>query len=131
MLLQAETAARQLGFQVKTLDCDLAPNAHEHPLQTVYAWEQSEDSAHEKLKVLARLTEELDLSNKELQATAVFAKPLAVVSYLHRGAVPVAPATTQHDLHAVLDVLCLCLLLKQYEELHADPVSGGASLRSD
>ncbi|DBA70150.1 TPA: hypothetical protein ACH3X2_012202 [Trebouxia sp. C0005] len=80
----AEAAARKLGFQVKTLDCDLAPNAHVHPLQPVYVWEQNEDSAHEKAKVLARLNEELALSNKELQATAVFAKPLAVG---HPGAV--------------------------------------------
>ena len=85
LLLQAEAAARNLGFQVKTLDCDLAPNAHVHPLQPVYVWEQNEDSAHEKPKVLARLNEELALSNKELQATAVFAKPLAVVSELHHG----------------------------------------------
>ena len=85
LLLQAEAAARKLGFQVKTLDCDLAPNAHVHPVQPVYVWEQSEDSAHEKPKVLARLHEELALSNKELQATAVFAKPLAVVSKLHHG----------------------------------------------
>ena len=85
LLLQAEAAARKLGFQVKTLDCDLAPNAHVHPLQPVYVWEQNEDSAHEKPKVLARLNEELALSNKELQATAVFAKPLAVVSELCHG----------------------------------------------
>ena len=85
MLLQAEAAARKLGFQVKTLDCDLAPNAHVHPLQPVYVWEQNEDSAHEKPKVLARLNEELALSSNELQATAVFAKPLAVVSELHHG----------------------------------------------
>ena len=65
LLLQAEAAARNLGFQVKTLDCDLAPNAHVHPLQPVYVWEQIEDSAHEKPKVLARLNEELALSNKE------------------------------------------------------------------
>lgn len=85
LLLQAEAAARKLGFQVKTLDCDLAPNAYVRPLQPVYVWEQNEDSAHEKPKVLARLSEELALSNKELQATTVFAKPLAAVSELHHG----------------------------------------------
>ncbi|KAL3159865.1 hypothetical protein ABBQ38_010265 [Trebouxia sp. C0009 RCD-2024] len=95
----AEAAARRLGFQVKTLDCDLAPNAHAHPLQPVYVWEQDEDSAHERPKVLARLNEELALSNKQLQATAVFAKPLAVVQ--RRGVrlsartdVVIHPATT-------------------------------------
>lgn len=41
------------------------------PLQPVYGWEHDEDSAHEKPKELARLTEELGLSSKELQATAV------------------------------------------------------------
>ncbi|DBA80494.1 TPA: hypothetical protein ACH3X1_007766 [Trebouxia sp. C0004] len=95
----AEAAAQRLGFQVKTLDCDLAPNAHVRPLQPVYVWEQNEDSAHEKPKVLARLDEELALSNKQLQATAVFAKPLAVVQ--RRGVrlsartdVVIHPATT-------------------------------------
>jgi len=81
--LRAEAAARQLGFQVKTINCELDPSAHEQPLQPVYVWEHDEDSAQEKPKVLARLTKELGLSRKELQATAVFAKPLAKVSELH------------------------------------------------
>ena len=85
LLLRDEAAAQKLGFQVKTLDCDLAPNAHVHPLQPVYVWEQNEDSAHEKPKVLARLNEELALSHKELQATAVLTKSLDVVSELHHG----------------------------------------------
>ena len=80
LLSQAEAAARRLGFQVKTLDCELDPIAHVHPTQPTYVWEQHEDSAHEKPKVLTRLHQELALSNKELQATAVFAKPLPVVS---------------------------------------------------
>lgn len=83
LLSQAEAAAQKLGFQVKTLDCELAPTAHVHSTQPAYVWEQNEDSAHEKPKVLARLHQELALSNKELQAIAVFAKPLAVVSELH------------------------------------------------
>lgn len=81
--MQAEAAARQLGFQVKTVNCELDPNAHQQPLQPVYFWEHDEDSAQEKPKVLAQLTQELGLSSKELQATAVFAKPLAMVSELH------------------------------------------------
>ena len=81
--MQAEAAARQLGFQVKTVDCELATNAHEQPLEPDYIWEHDEDSVHEKEKVVARLTHELDLSSKTLQATAVFAKPLGVVSEMH------------------------------------------------
>ena len=80
LLLQAEAAACRLGFKVRTADCDLTLNAHEPTLQPAYVWEQNEDSAHEKPKVLARLTEELALSSKELQATAVFARTLDVVS---------------------------------------------------
>ena len=111
LLLQAEAAARRFGFQVKAVDCDLAPDAHEHPLQPVYVWEQDKDSAHEKPKVLARLTEELALSSKELQATAVFAKPLAVVSEPHCGVcLLIAPATAKHDLHVVKHLLYLYLL---------------------
>ena len=78
--LQAEAAACRLGFEVRTADCDLTLNAHEPMLQSAYVWEQNEDSAYEKPKVLARLAEELALSSKELQATAVFPKTLDVVS---------------------------------------------------
>ena len=63
-LLQAEAAACRLGHQVKTIDCELATDAHEHPLESDFVWEHDEDSAHEKQKVLARLAHELDLSNK-------------------------------------------------------------------
>ena len=80
LLLQAEDAARRLGFEVRIVQYRLDADAHVHPLQPLYESEQSEDSAHEKDKTLARLTEELGLGSTDLQATAVFAKPLAVVS---------------------------------------------------
>lgn len=85
LLLQAEDAARRLGFEVTIVQCHLDADAHVHPLQPLYEWEQNEDSAHEKQKALARLTEELGLGSTDLQATAVFAKPLAVVSWLPYG----------------------------------------------
>ena len=85
LALAGSGCSSKTWFSGQILDCDLAPNAHVHPLQPVYIWEQNEDSAHEKPKVLARLNGELALSNKQLQATTVFAKPLAVVSELQHG----------------------------------------------
>lgn len=126
MFLQAEAAPQKLGFQVKTLDCDLAPNAHVHPLRPVYTCEQNEDSAHEKPKVSARLNEELALSNKELQATAVSAKPLAVSCSLL-----IPPAAAKHGLHGVLTFLVLVPFAKQYRGLHAGLASWSASVSSD
>ena len=110
--MQAEAAARRLGFQVTTVDCDLAANAHASPLQPVYVWEHNEDSDHEKPKVLARLTEELGLSSKELQATAVF-------------------ASTCTGKHVVLDFLCLFLSSNSIQGLHAGPAPPSASVSSD
>ena len=82
-LLQVEAAARRHGYQVKRIECELATDPHEHPLESDYVWEHDEDLAHEKQKVLARFTQELDLSSINLQATAVFAKNLDVVSEMH------------------------------------------------
>lgn len=78
----------------------MAADAHVHPLQPLYEWEQREDSAHEKDKALARLTEELGLGSTELKASAVFAKPFAEVIWppLVFGASKVV-----HKLHVILD----------------------------
>lgn len=65
------------------VNCELATDAHEQPLEPVYIWDHDEDSAQEKPKLIAWLTQELDLSAKSLQATAVIAKPLDVVSDMH------------------------------------------------
>lgn len=82
-LLQAEAAAHRLGYQVKTVDCELATNAHEQTLEPDYVWECDKDSEHEKQKVIAQISQELDLSSKQLQASAVFAKTLGMVSEMH------------------------------------------------
>ena len=66
-LLQAKAAAHQLGFHVRTVDCELATDAHEQPLEPDYIWQHDEDSEHEKQKVVARLSQELDLSSNKLQ----------------------------------------------------------------
>ena len=102
-----------------------------HPLQPVYIWEQNEDSAHEKPKVLARLNEELALSNKQLQATAVFAKPLAVVSELQHGVHADSPSQLSMACMMPSLFLCLYLLPNNILGLYAGSASWSASVSSD
>lgn len=80
MHLQAKSAAHQLGFTVEGADCILPAKAEQRPIQPAYAWENPEDSRQEASKIVARLSQELDLPTKKLQATTIFANFLGKVS---------------------------------------------------
>lgn len=78
--LQARSAAHQLGFTVQGVDCILPAKAEQKPTQPAYVWEDPEDSRQEAAKIVARLSQELELSTKKLHATTVFANFLGKVS---------------------------------------------------
>ena len=78
--LQARSAAHQLGFTVEGADCILPAQAEQKPTQPAYVCEDPEDSRQEAAKIVARLSQELELPSKKLHATTIFANFLCKVS---------------------------------------------------